>query len=54
MLDSSQHTVDCTSFQMKGGATTQAIQFSNAKHAIPSPFGGRNSVFRGKYQLEPE
>ena len=23
--------------------------FSNAKRAIPSPFGGRNSAFRGKY-----
>ena len=29
--------------------TTQAIHFSNAKRAIPSPFGGRNSAFRGKY-----
>ncbi len=29
--------------------TTQVSQFPNAKHAVPSPEGGRNSVFRGKY-----
>ncbi len=29
--------------------TTQASHFSNAKHTILSPFGGENSVFRGKY-----
>jgi hypothetical protein len=29
--------------------TTQAIHFSNAKRAIPSPEGGRNGAFRGKY-----
>ncbi len=29
--------------------TTQASYFSNAKHTIFSPFGGENSVFRGKY-----
>jgi hypothetical protein len=34
--------------------TTQAIYFSNAKRAIPSPEGGRNSAFRGKYRFRPE
>ena len=28
---------------------TKAALFSIAKHAIPSPEGGRNSVFRGNY-----
>ncbi len=27
--------------QMRKSVTTQAIHFSNAKRAIPSPFGGK-------------
>ncbi|MCX6018042.1 MAG: hypothetical protein NTZ50_05955, partial [Chloroflexi bacterium] len=35
--------------QISTEVTTQVSHFSNAKHAIPSPAGGRNRVFRGKY-----
>jgi len=36
-------------FQISDFVPAQAIHFSNAKRAIPSPEGGRNGAFRGKY-----
>jgi hypothetical protein len=39
----------CFRFALNFRNYTQASRFSNAKHAIPSPERGKNSVFRGKY-----